>query len=311
MSNSLTIATRGSKLALWQAHHISAQLVALHPGLEVSLEIIKTKGDKILDVPLAKVGGKGLFVKEIEDALLTGHAHLAVHSMKDVPVEQPDGLVLGVVPEREDHADMLLSVKYDGLDALPHGARVGTSSLRRQCQLMGLRQDLCIESLRGNLDTRVNKLLEGQYDAIVVAAAGLNRLGITTPKMFRLEPPVFLPAVGQGALGLEYRADDTRVASLVAPLNHSDTADCVAAERGFLTGLDGGCQVPIAAHARFIETGDLRLTGLVADPEGQRVIRKEVDFVRSEAFDSGMTLAAQVLEAGGRAILDEMYSSSN
>ncbi len=309
MSNTLTIATRGSKLALWQAKHISAQLVALNPGLEVSLQIIKTKGDKILDVPLAKVGGKGLFVKEIEDALLTKEADLAVHSMKDVPVEQPEGLVLGVVPEREDYADMLLSVHYDSLDGLPENARVGTSSLRRQCQLLGLRKDLCIESLRGNLDTRVNKLLEGQYDAIVVAAAGLNRLGISTPKMSRLEPPDFLPAVGQGALGLEYRAGDTRVAELVAPLNHKDTADCVAAERGFLTGLDGGCQVPIAAHAHFIATGDLRLTGLVADPQGERVIREQVDFIRTEAFDSGMTLAAEVLRAGGRAILDEMYSS--
>ncbi len=304
---SVTIATRGSKLALWQANHIKSLLEGKHPGLSVELLVLKTQGDKILDVPLAKVGGKGLFVKEIEEALADGRADLAVHSMKDVPVERHPGLTLGAVPEREDLADMLLGVRYGSLEELPQGAVVGTSSLRRQAQLLGLRPDLSIRMLRGNLDTRVGKLLEGQFDAIVVAAAGLNRLGLGAPKGVRLAPPDFLPAVAQGALGLEYRADDARMAELTAFLNHPDTRDAVEAERAFLARLEGGCQVPIAAWGR-VSGGDVSLTGLVADPEGREVFRVESSAPRAQAVELGRQVADKVLEAGGGRILREVYA---
>ncbi|WP_147822264.1 hydroxymethylbilane synthase [Salidesulfovibrio onnuriiensis] len=306
MKDTIVIATRGSKLALWQAEHISARLREEHPGLAVELLKIKTKGDKILDVPLAKVGGKGLFVKEIEEALLDGRADIAVHSMKDVPTELPDGLEVGVIPEREDPTDTLLSVRYDGLDGLPQGALVGTSSLRRQSQLAALRPDLKIESLRGNLDTRVAKLLDGQYDAIVVATAGLNRLDISAPKSTILGPPDFLPAVAQGALGIEYRVADEEVQDMLAFLNHDHTKHQVLAERGFLTGLDGGCQVPIAAWS-VIEGNTLRLTGFVADTDGSRPIRLETVGAVDDAWELGMGLAQDVLAAGGDEILAEVY----
>ncbi|MHC1700795.1 MAG: hydroxymethylbilane synthase [Humidesulfovibrio sp.] len=305
----VTIATRGSMLALWQAEHISSLLRAQYPGLEVELLKIKTTGDKILDVPLAKVGGKGLFVKEIEEALLDGRADLAVHSMKDVPTELPPELIVGVNPQREAPTDSLLSVQYDGLDALPKGARVGTSSLRRQAQLLTLRPDLTIESLRGNLDTRVRKLLEGQFDAIVVATAGLNRLGLSAPKVEILGPPRFLPAVAQGALGIEYRRDRPEMAELLAFLNHPETAAQVAAERGFLTGLDGGCQVPIAAWS-VLSGDELSLTGFVAGVNGENPIRMSLAGPANAAWDLGAKLADQVLAAGGKAILDEVYARS-
>ena len=221
MREKLVIATRGSQLALWQARHVAGRLEAAHPGLAVELLPIKTKGDKILDVPLAQVGGKGLFVKEIEEALLSGRADLAVHSMKDVPAEQPDGLVLGVIPEREDPVDLLLSVRYDTLADLPAGATVGTSSLRRRAQLLAVRPDLAIVDLRGNLDTRVRRLTEGRFDAIVVAAAGMRRLELSAPKVQRLAPPTYLPAAAQGGLGLEYRADDPETAAQVAFFEHA------------------------------------------------------------------------------------------
>jgi hydroxymethylbilane synthase len=303
-----TIATRGSQLALWQANHIAALLRERHPGLEVPLLILKTTGDKILDVPLAKVGGKGLFVKEIEDALLDGRADLAVHSLKDVPAVLPAGLTLGVVPKREEPVDVFLSVHFDSPADLPHGATVGTSSLRRQAQLLALRPDAKIESLRGNLDTRVRKLLEGKYAAIVVAAAGLNRLGLTAPKRYVLGPPDFLPAVGQGALGLEYRENDERTAALVSFLDDPDSRDTAFAERGFLTGLDGGCQAPIAAHAVAVDSDTLRLTGLVADLTGERMIRREIVARRETAREAGLALARTVLDAGGKAIMDELYA---
>jgi len=309
MMQHITIATRGSMLALWQAEHIKALLRAQYPGLEVDLLKIKTTGDKILDVPLAKVGGKGLFVKEIEEALLDGRADLAVHSMKDVPTELPAELIVGVIPVREAPTDSLLSVNYDGLDALPKGAKVGTSSLRRQAQLMTLRPDLVIESLRGNLDTRVRKLLEGQFDAIVVATAGLNRLGLSAPKAEILGPPRFLPAVAQGALGIEFRRDRPEMAELLAFLNHPQTAAQVAAERGFLTGLDGGCQVPIAAWSQ-LEGESLTLTGFVAGVNGENPIRISVSGPASKAWELGAGLADQVLAAGGKAILDEVYARS-
>lgn len=303
MRDKLVIATRGSKLALWQANHVAARLRETYPGLVVELLPIKTKGDKILDVPLAKVGGKGLFVKEIEEALLDGRADIAVHSMKDVPADQPDGLVVGIVPEREDPCDMLLSVAYASLEALPAGATVGTSSLRRKAQLMAVRPDLNIVDLRGNLDTRVGKLLDGQFEAIVVAAAGLNRLELTAPKAVRLAPPQFLPAAAQGALGIEYRLDDPETAARLAFFNHPESHDAVAAERAFLARLEGGCQVPIAAHAA-IDGDTLTLDGLVAHPETGETFRNAVTGRRDEATKLGRTLAETVLAMGAKAVLD-------
>lgn len=305
----LTIATRGSMLALWQANHIKALLEGLQPGLTVELLVLKTTGDKILDVPLAKVGGKGLFTKEIEEALLDGRADLAVHSMKDVPTKLPDGLVLGATLEAETPTDTLCMVEYDGLSSLPQGAVVGTSSFRRQAQLLVLRPDLEIKMLRGNVDTRLRKLRDGEYDAIVLASAGMKRLGLSAPKEEILGPPDFLPAVCQGVLGLEYRANHTGIIELLAPLHHEPTAARVAAERAFLTTLEGGCQVPIAGHA--VVNGDsLTMTGLVADLEGKRVVRKERSGNASDAWSLGEALARDVLDAGGKEILDEIYTES-
>jgi len=305
----VTIATRGSSLALWQANHIKGLLESRHSGLSVELLILKTQGDKILDVPLAKVGGKGLFVKEIEDALVRGLADLAVHSMKDVPVERRPGLMLGAVPAREDRADMLLSLAYASLGDLPLGAAVGTSSLRRQAQLLALRPDLSIQMLRGNLDTRVGKLKDGLYDAIVVAAAGLNRLAITAPHMVPLAPPEFLPAVAQGALGLEYRADDPRMRDLTAFLDDPDTRDSVSAERAFLARLEGGCQVPIAAWSR-LDGDQLILTGLVADPQGRTLIRSEASAPRGQALSLGRAVAEDTLARGAAEILKRAYGGN-
>lgn len=303
----LTIATRGSELALWQADHIKDRLEAQYPDLTVELLKIKTKGDKILDVPLAKVGGKGLFVKEIEEAMLDGRAQLAVHSMKDVPTKLPEGLEVGIITERGASTDTLLSVKYDGLKGLPEGAVVGTSSLRRQSQLAALRSDLKIESLRGNLNTRIQKLLDGNFDAIVVATAGLERLGISAPKREELGPPEFLPAVAQGALGIEYRTDNTELIEMLQFLDHAPTKVQVMAERGFLTGLDGGCQVPIAAWS-VLDGDSVHLTGFVADVDGSRPIRMEIEGKAKDAWDLGMELADQVCKAGGKEILDEVYN---
>ena len=240
--------------------------------------------------------------------MLDGRADLAVHSLKDVPAELPSGLTLGVVPRREEPVDVFLSVDFASPAELPRGATVGTSSLRRQAQLLALRPDLRIESLRGNLDTRVRKLMEGNYAAIVVAAAGLNRLGLTAPKRFTLGPPDFLPAVGQGALGLEYRENDEHTAGLVSFLNDPDSRDATDAERGFLAGLDGGCQAPIAAHAVMLDADSLRLTGLVADLTGGRVVRREIVARRQAAREAGLELAKAVLDAGGKALMDELYA---
>ena len=302
----ITIATRGSKLALWQANHISDLLREEYPGIEVQLLKIKTKGDKILDVPLAKVGGKGLFVKEIEEALLDGRADLAVHSMKDVPTELPEGLEVGIIPPREAETDTLLSVKYDSLESLPAGAVVGTSSLRRQSQVLALRDDLKIESLRGNLDTRVRKLLDGEFDAIVVATAGLNRLNLSAPKSEILGPPTFLPAVAQGALGIEYRIEDTVIHDNLAFIHDEVTALQAHAERGFLTCLDGGCQVPIAAWSQ-LDGDQVKLTGFVADIDGSSPIRMEKSGPAEDAWNIGTALAEEVLAAGAKEILDRVY----
>ena len=310
MRSTLTIATRGSRLALWQAEHIKSCLQAIAPELEIRLNVIKTKGDIILDVPLAKGGGKGLFVKEIEEALLNGEADLAVHSMKDVPMELPQGLLLGCVPPRENPTDCLLSCQYDSVAALPQNACVGTSSLRRQAQLLAQRPDLRIESLRGNVDTRLRKLREGVYDAIVLASAGLNRLELTAPCMHSLDPQVFLPAVGQGALGIECREDDYDLFALLAQLEDTPTRVCVEAERGFLAGLEGGCQVPIAGHARLLDDDTLCLEGLVAEVDGSRILRAQKQGHTSQARQWGLELASEILDQGGRAILEKLYRQS-
>lgn len=307
MRNSLVIATRGSRLALWQAEHVRSRLQALQPGLSVELNVIKTRGDIILDVPLSKVGGKGLFVKEIEEALLDGRADLAVHSIKDVPMELPQGLILGCVPPRETCTDCFLSVRYDGVAALPRGARVGTSSLRRQAQLLAMRPDLHIESLRGNVDTRLRKLHENVYDAIVLASAGLTRLGLSAPFMRPLAPESFLPAVGQGALGIECREDDYDLFTQLALLEDGPTRVCVEAERGFLAGLEGGCQVPVAGHARVLDEENLCLEGLIAEVDGSRILRGEKSGPTCGARQLGLDLAVELLDKGGRAILAKLY----
>ncbi len=305
----LTIATRGSKLALWQAEYIRDRLLQIEPDTEIALSVIHTKGDRILDVPLARVGGKGLFVKEIEDALLAGEADLAVHSIKDVPMQLPDGLCLGAVPAREECVDCLLSEKYEGLAMLPAHAAVGTSSLRRQAQLLTLRPDLRIMSLRGNVDTRLRKLREGEFDAIVLAMAGVKRLGLCARYMVRLRPLYFIPAVGQGALGIECRAADKEVCDLVRQLEDRDTRICVDAERALLRGLDGGCQVPIGAHAE-LEDGVLALDGLVAETDGSRVICMRATGSGAEAEQIGLRLAENLMKAGAADILNRLYADN-
>jgi hydroxymethylbilane synthase len=294
----LVIASRGSQLALWQARWVAAQLSAA--GHPCRIEIVKTTGDKITDVPLAKVGSKGLFTKEIEEALLDGRADLAVHSLKDLPTELPEGLVLAAVPEREDPRDAVVGRK---LAELPVGARVGTSSLRRAAQLRQLRPDLLVESVRGNLDTRLRKLDEGQYDAILLAAAGLKRLGWGDRIAEILAPEQMCPAVGQGALAIEARAGFEKVALL----DHADTHTAVVAERAVLAALGGGCQVPIGAYATVSE-GRVRVLAIVAAPDGSQVIRAEAEGEAAEAAGIGARLAADLLERGAREILEAVYS---
>lgn len=311
----IVIATRGSALALWQANHIKALLLERYPDLHVELLILKTRGDVILDVPLAKVGGKGVFVKEIEDALLCGRADLAVHSMKDVPMVLPEGLILGAVPQREVKGDLFLSERYDDLAALPPGATLGTSSLRRQAQVLAMRPDINVTMLRGNVETRLRKMREGQYDAIILACAGVKRLGLSASREAGLTAPDFLPAVGQGALGVEMRADREDLRELTAFLEHMPTRICVEAERGFLAGLDGGCQVPIAADAQ-LKDGKLSLEGLVAEPDGSVILRRTLqrhidgnsEHAVAQAEEMGKKLADELLEAGARAILERLYA---
>lgn len=305
----LVIATRGSKLALAQARWVAGRLAALRPGLEVELKVIKTKGDKITDVPLAAVGGKGLFVKEIEEALLAGRAQLAVHSMKDVPAELPPGLVIAGVSPREDVRDVLVSRRWGSLEELPPGARVGTSSLRRRAQLLARRPDLEVVPLRGNVETRLRKLDEQGLDAVILAAAGLARLGLEQVATQYLPVETLLPAVGQGALGLECREDDAATRELVAALADPAAAAAVEAERAFLGRLEGGCQVPIAAHA-VLEGDRLWLRGLVADLEGRRLVRAQGRAPRAEAAALGRQVAEEVLESGGREILAQVYGEA-
>jgi len=303
---SLVLGTRTSRLAIWQAEWVQARLREIAPDVTVTLQRIKTSGDNILDVPLAKIGGKGLFVKEIEEALLQGTIDLAVHSMKDVPTALPDGLEILCVPEREDPRDALISRDATPLDRLPQGARIGTSSLRRQAQLLHRRPDLKIAMLRGNLDTRLRKLRDGEFDAIVLAAAGLKRMGWAEQITEYLPPDVSLPAIGQGALGLEGRRDDEFVRGIVSALEHPPTRTAVTAERALLDKLEGGCQVPIAAHAT-LSGKRLRLDGLVASVDGRRLVQDRVEGPAADARELGTRLAEQLLRQGGEAILNEIY----
>lgn len=304
----IRIGSRGSKLALWQAKWVQSQLQS--QGIAVEIQIIKTKGDKILDVPLAKVGGKGLFVKEIEDAFLGNEIDLAVHSMKDMPGEMPEGLQIGAIPEREDPRDAVIAREGVSLDALPEGACVGTSSLRRQAQLLALRPDFKIVSLRGNIDTRLRKLKAGAFDAILLAAAGLRRLGWGDEITETLAPRRFLPAIAQGALCIQTRTDDAKTNSLIRFLNHPETAAAVTAERAMLARLEGGCQVPIAGHATL--SGDqILLEGWVASLDGKEIIRESRRAPVSGAAALGVSVAESLLEKGAAPILAAIYSAGS
>jgi hydroxymethylbilane synthase len=293
----LVIGTRGSSLAIWQAEWVQTHLRELEPGLSVSLKRIKTTGDRILETPLAMIGGKGLFVKEIEEALIRAEIDLAIHSMKDVPTQLPDGLEILSIPAREDPRDALISREGDVLQNLPSGARIGTSSLRRQAQMLHARPDFKVMMLRGNLDTRLRKLDAGEYDAILLAAAGLRRLGLEQRITEFLSYDVCLPAISQGALGLEGRADDQFVRTLVGRLENPAARIAVAAERAFLERLEGGCQVPIAAHAT-IDNQILTLHGLIATVDGARLIRGSEEGSIGQARKVGTTLAERLLSQG-------------
>ncbi|WP_133511762.1 hydroxymethylbilane synthase [Candidatus Thiosymbion oneisti] len=302
MSQSIRIATRKSPLALWQTEQVAERLRQVHPGIRVEILGMRTRGDKFLDASLAKIGGKGLFVKELEQGLLDQRADIAVHSMKDVPVDLPAGLHLPVIMEREDPRDAFVSNSYGDIDALPAGACVGTSSLRRQCQLAARRADLVIRPLRGNVNTRLSRLDAGEYDAIILAAAGLMRLGFEQRIRRCLSPEESLPAIGQGAIGIECRADDGRVNALIAPLHHADTADRVRAERALNRRLRGGCQTPIAGYA-LLEDDQLRLRGLVGTPDGSRVWRAERWAPRTQAEPLGSALAEDLIAQDTKGVL--------
>lgn len=310
MSDILRIATRKSALALWQAEFVKAELERHHPGLKVELVPMVSRGDKILDVPLAKVGGKGLFVKELEQALLAGEADIAVHSMKDVPMEFPDGLGLEVICEREDPRDAFVSNRYACLADVPAGSIVGTSSLRRQCQLLANRPDLEVKFLRGNVNTRLQKLDDGEYDAIILATAGLVRLRMSDRIRERIEPEEMLPAGGQGAVGIECRVADQHTRALLAPLHHQLTAERVFAERALNRRLEGGCQVPIGCYAVHTDDG-LWLRGLVGSPDGEEIIEADIRGPVAAAEALGIALAEQLLAYGADHILREVYGTDH
>lgn len=299
------IATRKSALALWQAEYVKQQLELHHPDIQVELVKMTSQGDRILDAPLAKIGGKGLFVKELENALLEGRADIAVHSMKDVPMEFPAGLGLGVICPREDPRDAFVSNHYASLDELPPGAIVGTSSLRRQCQILAARPDLIINFLRGNVNTRLGKLDDGQYDAIILAAAGLIRLEMADRIKAYLDTHISLPAAGQGAVGIELRVDDEVTRLLIAPLHDEETAIKVGAERAMNKRLNGGCQVPIGGFAE-LKDDQLFLRGLVGSPDGQTIYRSEVQCAAHEYESAGIQVAESLLEQGADQILAEL-----
>lgn len=302
----LRIATRQSPLALWQAEHIKARLEKLHTALKVELVTFVTQGDKILDTPLAKIGGKGLFVKELEQALFDGRADLAVHSIKDVPMQLPDGLDLPVICERDDPFDAFVSNHYESFDQLPQGAVVGTSSLRRKCQILNHRPDLVIKDLRGNVGTRLSKLDSGLYDGIILASAGLKRLELHERIRHGLDPIVSLPAVGQGALGLECRANDQDVLALIEPLKHFETEVCVRAERAFNAYLEGGCQIPIAGYATLLN-GQISMEGRVGSVDGKTLLKAKIQGNPEHAIEIGQQLAKDLLALGAGPLLKDLH----
>lgn len=319
MKSKVVIGTRGSKLALWQANWVKEKLEELYPEIKIEIEKIKTTGDKILDAPLAKIGGKGLFVKEIEEALLDGRVDIAVHSMKDVPTEIPKGLHIAAICKREDPRDAFLSRDGIPLKDLPEGAVIGTSSLRRTVQLKALRKDIEIRPLRGNVDTRIRKLIEGQFDGIVLALAGLKRMGFEENIAEIFSEEILIPAIGQGAIGIETRVDDEFVNDIVKPLNDPLTALCVSAERAFLSVMGGGCQVPLACHAKVVD-GVMKISGMIGAPfeVSQSTINHSVEFpidtklsnydrLLELAIHRARELAEQILNEGGREILDRVY----
>jgi hydroxymethylbilane synthase len=300
----LVIATRGSKLALWQSEHVKAELEKAHPGLEVELSVMMTKGDKILDTPLAKIGGKGLFTKELEEAMLRGEAHIAVHSLKDVPMEFPEGLKLGVITKREDVRDAMLSEKYSCLDELPNGAVVGTTSLRRRMQLLKIRPDLVIKNLRGNVNTRIRKLKEGEFDAIILASAGINRLGLASEVRYfsPISKEIMIPASGQAALGIEI-VDNPEVERIVSVLNDSDAIVETMVERAFITVLEGGCQVPIGVNAE-VKGDSIQVKAILGLPDGSEIMTESMNGSRTDYLTIGKTLAQKVVDKGAKGLLE-------
>lgn len=310
MKQTLTIATRKSPLALWQAEFVKAKLEAAHPGLEVTLLPMSTKGDKILDVPLAKIGGKGLFTKELEDQMNEGLADIAVHSMKDVPMELPEGFALGAIMERHSPTDAFVSNDYAGFDDLPQGAVLGTSSLRRKAQLLSLRPDLTVKDLRGNVGTRLGKLDAGEFDAIVLATSGLQRLELDDRIRHEFTPDQCLPAVTQGTLGIEYRAEDKDVLDLIRVLNHEPTEIRTRAERAMNHRLEGGCQVPIGVYA-VLENDRIALEGLVASLDGKEVLKASTEGASKDAEAIGIQVAEELLSKGADKILNDVYHSQD
>lgn len=300
----LVIATRGSKLALWQSEHIKSVLQERNPGLEVVLKIVVTSGDRILDVPLAKIGGKGLFLKEIEETMLRGEAHIAVHSLKDVPTEMPEGLKLAAITEREDVRDALLSEKYADIASLPEGAVVGTSSLRRRMQILALRPDLVIKDLRGNVDTRIRKLKEGEYDAIILASAGINRLGLldSVEYVYPIAVSDMTPAMGQGALGIE-AIDDPEVLAIARQLNDEFSAIETTIEREFVDTLQGGCQVPIGINATVLDNGNIVTKAIVGLPDGTEIVTETVEIGKESAVSLGRKMADDFIGRGAQELL--------
>ncbi len=308
MKKNIRIGTRGSQLALWQANFIKTEIERLFPDCDVELDIIKTTGDKITDRPLAMIGGKGLFVKEIEAALLNNDIDLAVHSMKDMPGELPKGLIIGAIPKRENPFDVLISKNKSLLSDYKKGAKIGTSSLRRASQIKHVRPDVTIESIRGNLDTRIKKLKAGDYDAIVLAAAGLRRLGQESEITEYLDEAIMIPAVGQGALCIETRENDGDIEVIMERLNHHDTWICVTGERAFLKQIEGSCHIPVACFGKIIDN-EVALTAVVASVDGKELIKEKIVSPMDQVEKNGRALADRVLEKGGKKILESLNSN--